>query len=132
MPDDPDNKGSGSKRISRKKEFEQDGVEVTMPDCEAEFLVSYLYEIGPAMSGGMGESPLTHGEIEAWQRNTGIVLDTWQVRTLKNLSHEYLAESQNATKPDAPAPWLDAPYLTVPIDRVALKMQQAMLELSKL
>ena len=114
------------------KQFEKDGVEVTMPDCEAMYLVSYLYEIGPTLPKGMGDAPLTHTEIEAWQRNTGIQLDAWESRVLHAASLAYLSESQRATKPDAEAPWADAPYLKQQSNLVALRMQAEMITLASL
>lgn len=93
-----------------------------MPECDAIYIASYLFEIGPVLHGGMGETPLTHTEIEAWQRNTGIELEAWEAKVLHRLSLEYLSESQKATKPDAPAPWDNAPYLRL---AAAKRMQRA-------
>lgn len=131
MPEHPDDKAE-TKHPSRIKQYEQDGIEVTMPECEAMYLVSYLYEIGPTLPNGMGEAPLTHAEIESWQRNTGIQLDSWEARTIHMASLQYLSESQHATKPDAPAPWADAPYTKPAPNLVALRMQQAMQDLVNL
>lgn len=103
-----------------------------MPECEAMHLVAYLYEIGPTLPNGVGEVPLTHTEIEAWQRNTGIFLDAWESRVLHAASLAYLSESQRATKPDAEAPWADAPYFKPSANIVALRMQASMQELSRL
>lgn len=70
-----------------------------------EYLLNLLFEIGPVMSGAMGAGPLTHGEIEAAQRNLGIRLSPWECRTLRRLSIEYLNEQHRAEKRDAKAPW---------------------------
>jgi len=131
VPEYKDDKAE-TKRPSRIAQFEKDGVEVTMPECDAMHLVSYLYEIGPTLPNGMGDSPLTHVEISAWQQNTGVELSSWEARTLHRASLEYLSESQRATKPDAEAPWGDAPYLRPPVDEVALRLQRSMLELCNL
>ena len=131
MPEHPDDKAE-TKRPSRIKQYEKDGIEVTMPECGAMYLVSYLYEIGPTLPNGMGDVPLSHLEIEAWQRNTGIFLDAWEARLIHRASLEYLSESQRATKPDAEAPWADAPYLKQQSNLVALRMQAAMQELANL
>lgn len=131
MPEYKDDKPE-TKRPSRIVQFDNDGVDVTMPECDAMYLVSYLYEIGPTMPSGMGDAPLTHAEIESWQHNTGIPLDSWEARLIHRASLEYLSESQKATQPDAPAPWPDAPYLKPPIDEVALRLQRSMIELVNL
>lgn len=76
-----------------------------MPDVDAEYLIDYLFEIGPTMAGGMGEAPLSHGELAAWQANVGIDLQPWEVRFLRNLSIEYLSQAQKSDKPDCPPPY---------------------------
>ena len=131
MAEHPSDK-SETKRPSRIKAFEKEGIDVTMPECEAEYLIGYLFEVGPTLPNGMGDAPLTHLEISAWQQNTGVELSSWEARTLHRASLEYLSESQRATKPDAEAPWGDAPYLKQQSNLVALRMQQAMVELSNL
>lgn len=88
-----------------------------MPPCDAPHLVGYLFEIGPTLAAGMGEGPLTHGEIESWQRNTGIRLQSWEARLLKRLSIEYLNESSKARARDCPAPWGDAPVPNLKAER---------------
>lgn len=74
----------------------------------AEYLVGYLFEIGPTMPGGMGDVSLTHGELRAWMMNVGIGLSPWESRTLRRLSRDYLVEAQRATEPSRPAPYVAA------------------------
>ena len=87
---------------------------VSMPLVSAPHIIDYLYEIGPTLAGGMGGVPLSHLEIDAWQRNTGIDLDAWEARFLVRLSREFLAESHKAEAKDRPAPWTEVP---VEVDR---------------
>lgn len=109
--------------------MKKDGIEEPeMPPCDAQYVIGYLFEIGPTM----GEGPVTHGEIESWQRNTGIRLTTWEARILKRLSLEYLGESQQATERGRPAPWADAPYAKPDPDRVAASLKASMYELKEL
>lgn len=86
-----------------------DDYQPEMPPIDCGYLVSYLFEIGPTMAAGMGSGPITHGEIESWQRITGVDLNPWEARTLRRLSIDYLAESHKATQIDCPAPWVEAP-----------------------
>lgn len=123
MPDTKDNKQS---RIDALQEA---GIDVRMPECEAMYLVGYLYEVGPAMAGGMGEVPLSHTELRSWQENTGIELESWEVRAMSRLSKEYLSESSKATKHDAPAPWPEGDYSKV---LAAIKLRAYMDALDKL
>lgn len=77
-----------------------------MPDAgEADYLLSYLWEIGPTLVAGMGSGPITHLELRAWQANSGIELQPWETRVLRRLSIEYLITAQKAEKADCVAPW---------------------------
>jgi hypothetical protein len=69
-------------------------------------MIGYLYQIGPTLPSAGGFAPITHGEIESWQNNTGIELDAWQSTTLRRLSHEYVSEFVQAADPLRPAPFL--------------------------
>lgn len=84
-----------------------------MPPCEALHLVGYLFEIGPRV----GEGAVTHGEIEAWQRNTGIMLNSWEARMLRALSVEYLNQARLSTARDCPPPWGDTPVPNLKAER---------------
>ena len=69
------------------------------------YLVAYLFEIGPAVSTGMGPVPLDDARIGWWQQNTGIVLRPWEARWLIRLSKDYLAETHKAKKRGCQSPW---------------------------
>lgn len=77
-----------------------------MPACGAQYLLGYLFEIGPAVPVGMGDGPITHCEIAAWMANTGIRLTPWEARTLRRLSKDYVREASWATQSSQPAPWV--------------------------
>ena len=107
MPEKPKSDKSEGAEISRRETLKAGGIEEpAMPPCDAEFMVAYLFEVGPTVAAGMGAGPITHGDIADWQSNTGIELDAWQARTLRRLSLDYLAESHKASKPDCPPPWV--------------------------
>lgn len=80
-----------------------------MPDMPpldgSDYLIGDLFEIGPTMAAGMGEGPLTFGEIQAWIELTGVKRQPWEIRFLRRLSLEYLAQSHKSTKPDCLAPY---------------------------
>jgi hypothetical protein len=127
VPDAP--KGSEKKQESRRaviiKALKSEVLE--MPECDAAHIVAYLFEIGPTLAGGMGEVPVPESEIESWQRNTGIELQSWEARTVKRLSREYLSESQAATEPNRACPWPDAPYAGL---YMSIRMQSAIAEMA--
>lgn len=64
------------------------------------------------MAAGMGEGPITYGEIESCIRLTGLRLTSWDVETLRALSGEYIAEKHRASKMGCKPPWAspDLPY----------------------
>lgn len=121
MPDKPDGDKSTVKNISRRALLKKYGIESPeMPECDAEYLIHYLFEIGPVMPGGMGDAPISHGEISAWINLTGIHLQPWEVRFLRRLSIEYINESQAATAHGALSPWEAA----APVAALALRADQ--------
>jgi hypothetical protein len=83
-----------------------------MPDITGVgHLIDYLYDMGPTLSGAAGPIPLTHEEMEAWQRNSGVELGPWESSLLRRLSIEYLDSAQAAKNENCPSP-LDPPELT--------------------
>ena len=116
MPDAGDKKISGDARKSRletlrdawvkaEKGRHSDDYAPDMPPIDARYLIDYLYEVGPTVGGPMGECPLTHAELRAWQDNVGIEVQPWEARFLRRLSIEYLTQAQAATKPQCPPPY---------------------------
>lgn len=99
-----------------------------MPSVDAQYLIDYLFEIGPTQ----GDSPISHAELQAWQGNIGIALQPWELRTLKKLSVEYLGMHREASEPDCPPPWADAPYSKFAAYQTALTMKNAMKEMDNL
>lgn len=89
--------------VSKEKGRNPDDYRPDMPPLErsVEYLIGYLYEIGPAL----GDGPITQQEIGWWQRNTGIRLTSWQARTLRRLSQDYLSERRKGEKRGAQPPW---------------------------
>jgi hypothetical protein len=114
-------------RVEReRKAREDDTYQPDMPPLECgAYLIAYLFEVGPVMSGGMGPVPLTHGELRCWQDNIGLQLQPWEARFLRRLSREYAAEMHRAEKADAPAPWEPTDY-TPDFSGVALDMRAQM------
>jgi hypothetical protein len=107
---------------SRLSQLAQQGItEPEMPDCDARYLIDYLFEIGPTQ----GDAPLSHTELRAWQHNIGISLQAWELRFLKRLSVEYLGQYRDAAEPDCPSPWAEAPYAKLALSVVAKNMKAA-------
>lgn len=75
-----------------------------LPDCPAPHLVEMLLEAGPVQSSGMGVGAITWGELESWQRQTGLQLQPWEVRMLRELSRAYAVQIDAAQDSDCPSP----------------------------
>lgn len=92
-----------------------------MPPLEGgDHVLEHLWAVGPVL----GEGPVTHAELRAYQDNTGVEMTEWEVQTVRRLSIEYLNESRRATKRDCPPPWresCDAKALAVTDTRDALR-----------
>ena len=87
-------------------ERRDDGYVPELPSVDgAAYLVAYLWDMGPTMVAGMGLGPLTHEEIRAWQSNTGVWLQPWEARILRQLSMDYIVQMRDAEKNDCPPPW---------------------------
>lgn len=99
-----------------------------MPEVYCGYLLAYLIEAGMTN----GDRPLSYSEIECWERRMGFELDPWESRILRRLSEAYMSESHKARSKDAEPPWSDAPYVKLSARQVALKMQRAIMELTKL
>lgn len=104
-PDRAEGDKSKAPTMSRRKVLETDGIEPDLPPCRSLSLVECLFEIGPTLTGSMGDSPLTHSEIRSWQKNTGITLESWETRALRRLSTDYLIQAQKAKSRTCPPPW---------------------------
>lgn len=108
-------------KISRRDEFERDNHTVIMPDCEAFYLIEYLFELGLTL----GDQAITHSEIRAWMENTGIDLSAWESRSIKNLSSAYLSGSHEYRAADSDSPWEAAPYYMSAKYRKAMKLKMS-------
>lgn len=113
MPERPKHDKSDKPLVSRLQAMRDTAkdpdLQPDMPPVEGgEYLLGYLWEVGPVMPGGMGAVVLSWQELRAWQESIGFELDPWESRILRRLSRDYLAESHKAEKHDCPPPWKEA------------------------
>jgi len=111
---------------SRLQALQAEGRDPDLPEADLSYLAEYLLEIGPVLRGGAQPTPVTHQEIQSWQELTGIALQPWEVRFIRRLSHEYLAQVQTSVKPSAPPPWQPGATQERTREVVARKVQNAM------
>ena len=105
---DRDHKGSGPRPepVTRLRTIRARGEEPLWPPNPAEYLTNWLIEIGPVYAGAAGPVEIPWGELESWQRQTGIELDAWEARTIRRLSAVYVVQSYDARKPNCPQPYV--------------------------
>jgi hypothetical protein len=98
-------------RMTRAERFERFDMRAEMPQTHGgEFLLDYLWSIGPSTFTGMGAAPISYSELLAWQQMSGIDLSPWEAETLRAMSRAYVGESQRALARDCPPPFGDSPY----------------------
>lgn len=85
----------------------REGVEPDLPEIDPALhpIVHHLFDAGPTSAVGQHGSALSWADLQAWQAGAGISLPPWELRLLRRLSGEYLAESHRASAHDAPPPW---------------------------
>lgn len=63
-----------------------------------EYIVEWLFEVGPVMAGGYGPTVLTFTEIAAWAALRKITLTDWDAAALRQTSTAYLSEINRKAK----------------------------------
>jgi broad specificity phosphatase PhoE len=89
--------------------MQKDGRTPEFPPIPTRYLVDWFFEIGPSSPGGMAGATLTWSEMEAWQRLTGISLEAWEARTIREMSRAFLKQQHDSRKANCPAPWSESP-----------------------
>ena len=56
-------------------------------------------------SGYMGPVALTATEIDAWQRLSGLPLDPWEFKALRDMSRAYVSQLRESETPACPPPY---------------------------
>lgn len=118
--------------VSRIKKMQDEGKEIEMPPLEAgAHLLDYLWEFGPSMAAGMGNSAVTFQEMAAWQTLTAVQLHPWEARMLRRLSIEYVNQAHDARAPKCPAPWTPEEAPALDRQAIAAGMLQVMRAMMK-
>lgn len=96
----------GKAKQSRAETAKAEGTPLNYPPPgDAAYLLDYLFEVGPVGWAGMGEVPVSHLELQAWQANTGTQLQAWEARALRRLSQAYVNQVVCSREANCPAPW---------------------------
>lgn len=79
-----------------------------MPDVgDAEYVITYWQDLGMVEMGAMGPIPLSASEIISWQQCTGVDLEAWEYRAIKQMSQAYLMQAKESEKPECEPPFGD-------------------------
>ena len=88
----------------------------TPPDAPdpgpAAYLRDILFDIGPVVFAGMGESAVGYEHILDWERAMGAPLRPWERGLLRRLSRAYAEERHHAQDPARSAPGVETPEQT--------------------
>ncbi len=114
MPVSPDKGKSVStadskqEQLTRAQKIENNGGIPLFPSVgDADYLVTYWHDLGVVESGAMGPIPLSSKEILSWQECTGIELQAWEFRVLREMSRRYLIQHEASKKLECPPPFGD-------------------------
>lgn len=103
----PDTKYEAPKHSkSRWEEMERNGLKPEFPDCAHAYLIEHLTNMGFSCVTGMGEAPLTHAEIAAYQSNMGLSFQPWEVMEIRRLSQLYISHGRKSENPAEPMPYI--------------------------
>ena len=93
-------------RKSRQETLTDRGISPQYPHIEVgEYLIDYLFELGPVMYTGEGIAPVNFGEIESWALLTGTPVSPFDAKALRFLSASFVRQANAAKDPKCPSPW---------------------------
>jgi hypothetical protein len=101
---------SGDKQaeLTRAEKIQKNGGKPLMPDVgDAEYVITYWQDLGMVEMGAMGPIPLSAREILSWQECTGVELEAWEYRAIKQMSQTYLMQAKESEKPECVPPFGD-------------------------
>ena len=79
-----------------------------MPDVgDAQYVITYWQDLGIVEMGGMSAVPLSAKEIFSWQQCTGVELEAWEFRAIKQMSQAYLVQSKESESIECEPPFGD-------------------------
>jgi hypothetical protein len=87
--------------------FIDDYTRLPMIDSEYRYLIEWINELGYFLNGGMGAVVITYSEISAWAQLTQNTPTPFDVKTLRAMSHAFIAMQETAKKQDCPDPLID-------------------------
>lgn len=103
-----------------------------LPPLTHPYLVNWWMAVGPTMSTGGGETPVTWQEIAAWREQMEIDLAPWEADAIRAMSQAFSSQRYDARMPDCPAPYSEAQQEAANTDaRVASQFKALMTALQQ-
>lgn len=95
-------------QLTRAQKIERNGGFPRFPSVgDADYVITYWHDLGVIEAGAMGPIPLSSKEILSWQECTGVDLQAWEFRVLREMSRMYLIQAEESKKPECPPPYGD-------------------------
>lgn len=102
-------KGKDKSRYKQYSALSETHPKLVMPDLGAALYVIELFtEAGICSSNGMGATPLSWQDIDAWLNVTQRKLCLWEKMLVKELSELYVSQLYDSENPNCAAPYSDS------------------------
>lgn len=94
--------------LTRAEKIQKNGGRPLLPDVgDAEYVITYWQDLGMVEMGAMGPVPLSAREIISWQQCSGVELEAWEFRAIRQMSQSYLMQAKESEKPECEPPFGD-------------------------
>lgn len=95
-------------QLTRAQKIQRNGGSPMFPSVgDANYVITYWQDLGVVESGAMGPIPLSAKEILSWQQCSGIHLQPWEFKVLRDMSRLYLIQHEESKNPECSPPFGD-------------------------
>jgi len=98
-------------RLERAK-TKDEGLDICLPECIAEYLVLLFYEAGMYSVGMSGILPLSWNDLNSWIQVSGRELNWFEITAIRDMSVSYCNEYSKASDRGAIAPFVEQIEMT--------------------
>lgn len=110
---------------------ENEELELSLPNCQAEYLVLLFYELGICEQGENGIRSMSWKEIHAWLEVTKRYLSPWEIDMIRQMSKAYVDEYYQSKDKMRPQPYTDVEMTVEKRNMVADKFKEWKASLKK-
>jgi hypothetical protein len=100
-------KGKNQSRLEELRANSESQADAELPEFDSAFspMLGFFFDMGQAMSTGMGLIPISWQEQRAWRLENKLSLTLWEIETLRKMSEAYCSEYHKATDPSRKRPF---------------------------